>query len=288
MSVSVFGAKGQLGRALRSIAPPDLKVTYAGRLECDLTDANAVNSYIDKINPEYIINCAAYTAGDKAEKEVETCYAVNRDAVQHIADCCPNRKLIHISTDFVFDGKKQTPYEPEDTTGPLGVYGKSKLAGEQAVLQTISDQAMIIRAAWVYYTSGANFVKTMLRLMTDREALSAVNDQRGSPTFARSLADAIWRVITQRSFTPGTYRWTDSGNLTWYEFAQAIQEGGRAKALLKKAIAITPIPALEYPTPACRPGYNVLDTTKLANLIKRAPSPWRDNLDVMLTELSTQ
>ena len=153
MSVLVFGAEGQLGQALQSIAPPGLELAYAGRTECDLTEANAVSDYIDRIDPEYIINCAAYTAVDKAEEDAEACYKVNRDAVRHIADCCANRKLIHISTDFVFDGKQRTPYTPEDPTAPLGVYGASKLAGEQAALETIPNQTMIIRTSWaVSYT----------------------------------------------------------------------------------------------------------------------------------------
>ena len=284
MSVLVFGAEGQLGQALQSIAPPDLELTYAGRTECDLTDANAVSDYIDRIDPEYIINCAAYTAVDKAEEDVESCYKVNRDAVRHIAECCANRKLIHISTDFVFDGKQRTPYTPEDPTAPLGVYGASKLAGEQAALETLPNQAMIIRTSWVYYTIGANFVKTMLRLMVEKESLSVVSDQRGSPTFAKSLAEIIWRIIEQGCFTPGIYHWTDAGDITWWDFAKAIQEEGVSKGLLADAIPIVPIQTSEYPTLAQRPAYSVLDTTKLENLVEQSATPWRDNLNLMLEE----
>jgi dTDP-4-dehydrorhamnose reductase len=284
MSVLVFGAEGQLGQALQSIAPPGLELTYAGRTECDLTDANAVSDYIDRIDPEYIINCAAYTAVDKAEEDVEACYKVNRDAVRHIAECCANRKLIHISTDFVFDGKQRTPYTPEDPTAPLGVYGASKLAGEQAALETLPNQAMIIRTSWVYYTIGENFVKTMLRLMVEKESLSVVRDQRGSPTFAKSLAETIRRIIVQSCFTPGIYHWTDAGDISWWDFAKAIQEEGVSKGLLADTIPIVPIQTSEYPTPAQRPAYSVLDTTKLENLVEQGATPWRDNLNQMFEE----
>jgi len=285
MSVLVLGANGQLGQALKSTGPSDLEVIYAEKSECDLTDATSVRDCIDRVNPDYIINCAAYTAVDKAEEDVDACYRVNRDGVQHIVDGCANRKLIHISTDFVFDGKQRTPYQPEDSTGPLGVYGESKLAGEQAAMQTIPDQVMIIRTAWLYYTIGANFVNTMLRLISEREALNVVNDQRGAPTYAGSLAKVIWNIIAEGKFAPGVYHWTDAGEISWYDFAAAIQEDGLSKGLLKTAIPITPISTAEYPTPASRPSYSVLDTTKLEALIDRRATPWRENLDVMLTEL---
>jgi len=285
MSVLVLGANGQLGQALKSTGPSDLEVIYAEKSECDLTDATSVRDCIDRVNPDYIINCAAYTAVDKAEEDVDACYRVNRDGVQHIVDGCANRKLIHISTDFVFDGKQRTPYQPEDSTGPLGVYGESKLAGEQAAMQTIPDQVMIIRTAWLYYTIGANFVNTMLRLISEREALNVVNDQRGAPTYAGSLAKVIWNIIAEGKFAPGIYHWTDAGEISWYDFAAAIQEDGLSKGLLKTAIPITPISTAEYPTPASRPSYSVLDTTKLEALIDRRATPWRENLDVMLTEL---
>jgi dTDP-4-dehydrorhamnose reductase len=285
MSVLVLGANGQLGQALKSTGPSDLEVIYAEKSECDLTDATSVRDCIDRVNPDYIINCAAYTAVDKAEEDVDACYRVNRDGVQHIVDGCANRKLIHISTDFVFDGKQRTPYQPEDSTGPLGVYGESKLAGEQAAMQTIPDQVMIIRTAWLYYTIGANFVNTMLRLISEREELNVVNDQRGAPTYAGSLAKVIWNIIAEGKFAPGVYHWTDAGEISWYDFAAAIQEDGLSKGLLKTAIPITPISTAEYPTPASRPSYSVLDTTKLEALIDRRATPWRENLDVMLTEL---
>ena len=282
--ILVLGAKGQLGQALLSIQPAGLNVTYAGRAECDLTDAVAVAGFMNKIQPTVIINCAAYTAVDKAEEEIDACFGINCGAVQNIANCCTGRRLIHISTDFVFDGQKTTPYLPEDTPAPLGVYGKSKLAGERAALQSIPEQVMIIRTAWLYGTVGSNFVKTMMRLMTEKDELSVVCDQRGSPTFTRGLADVIWRVIIQDCFAAGIYHWTDSGNITWHEFAAAIQEGAIAKGLLSGKIPIKPILADEYQTLACRPAYSVMDTSKLENLVGHCVTPWRDHLDDMLSE----
>jgi dTDP-4-dehydrorhamnose reductase len=277
-----------LGQALRSIEPVGLDVTYAGRKECDIADSGAVQQFVDQIDPDYIINCAAYTAVDKAEEDIAACYQINRDGVQNISDCCFDRRLIHISTDFVFDGTQTTPYKPSDTPNPVSVYGASKLAGEQAALTTIPNQVMIIRTAWLYYTFGANFVNTMLRLMSERDKLSVVSDQRGTPTFARSLAQAIWEVITRALFAPGTYHWTDAGEITWYDFAVAIQEAGRDKGQLTKTIPIEPIPSEKYPTAATRPAYSVLDCASLETLIDQKRTPWRDNLGVMLKELSIQ
>jgi|TARA_B110000196_G_scaffold319090_1_gene336081 dTDP-4-dehydrorhamnose reductase len=288
MSVLVFGANGQLGQALRSVEPACLDVTYTNRKECDVADPEAVRQLINQIDPDYIVNCAAYTAVDKAEEDIEACYLINRDGVQNIADCCFDRHLIHISTDFVFDGTKTTPYKPSTPPNPVSVYGVSKLAGEKSALTTIPKQVMIIRTAWLYYTLGANFVNTMLHLMSERDELNVVNDQRGTPTFARSLAQAIWDVITRSLFAPGIYHWTDAGEITWYDFAVAIQEEGREKGQLTKTIPIEPIPSEKYPTAATRPAYSVLDCTSMEILINQKRTPWRDNLGVMLKELSIQ
>ena len=291
MKVLVFGAAGQLGRALADAEPDRVAVTYVSRSDCDITDAQAVTEVIDRLDPDYIISCAAYTAVDKAEEEIGLCYQVNRHAVQTIAKCCKDassRRLIHISTDFVFDGKKTTPYTPDDQPNPLGVYGASKLAGEEVALTTIPDQVMIIRTAWVYYTKGNNFVNTMLRLMSERDELNVVNDQRGAPTFAGSLADVIWDVVVEEKFMLGVYHWTDDGEITWYEFAKAIQEEAAREGLLDKSIPIYPITTEEYPTAAARPPYSVLNCDKLETLTVKKRKLWRDNLVEMLTDLSKQ
>ena len=289
MKVLVFGAAGQLGRALEDVEPDCVEVIYLSRSDCDITDIQEVTEVIDRLDPHYIINCAAYTAVDKAEEELGLCYKVNRHAVQTIANCCKgasSRRLIHISTDFVFDGKKTTPYTPDDQPNPLGVYGASKLAGEEAALTTIPDQVMIIRTAWVYYTKGNNFVRTMLRLMSERDELNVVNDQGGAPTFAGSLAGVIWDVVVEEKFMPGVYHWTDDGEITWYEFAKAIQEEGAKQGLIDKSIPIHPITTDEYPTAAVRPHYSVLNCDKLETLTDKKRTPWRDKLSEMLTELS--
>ena len=196
-----------------------------------------------------------------------------------------NAQLIHLSTDFVFDGKKQSPYRPGDATSPLGEYGESKLAGELAALQDGPESIMIIRTAWVYSEHGINFVKTMLRLMNEKGELGVVNDQRGSPTCAHGLAEMIWRIADQKLFTSGIYHWTDEGNITWCEFAKAIQEEALDAGYLSQAIPINPITTEDYPTPAARPAFSVLDNSKLAKLIGIEPAPWRQNLRFMLSRL---
>jgi dTDP-4-dehydrorhamnose reductase len=294
MSVLILGAKGQLGQALKSVQPADESVIYADIEECDLTQSDAVSAYLHAIGPDYVVNCAAYTAVDRAESDRELCYRINRDAVQNVADALtllskdkPGLvpRLIHISTDFVFDGTSKRPYLPGDGPGPVSVYGSSKLAGEMAALTTMPEQVMIIRTAWLYYTEGANFVHTMLRLMAEKPELSVVDDQRGSPTFARSLASAIWKAITRDRFIPGIYHWTDAGELTWCEFARAIQAEAVERGLLSSEIPIHGITTDEYPTAASRPAYSVLDTRKLEQLVGWSTTPWRQNLGIMLDEV---
>ncbi|MBT4162083.1 MAG: dTDP-4-dehydrorhamnose reductase [Gammaproteobacteria bacterium] len=195
-------------------------------------------------------------------------------------------KLIHISTDFVFDGQSTTLYKPDDPTNPLGQYGKTKLAGEKAILDIAPDFTMIIRTAWVYSEHGQNFVKTMLRLMAEKEELGVVNDQRGSPTYARGLAEVIWQIVTEDRFSAGIYHWTDKGDVTWHEFASAIQEEALKLGLLDKTIPINAITTADYPTPAQRPAYSVLESSKLVELLAGDPQDWRDSLRFMVVKLS--
>ena len=237
--------------------------------------------------PRFIINAAAYTAVDKAEEEPGLAHLINEASVRRMAAYAHanNARLIHLSTDFVFDGTNQSPYLPGDPTAPLAEYGASKLAGELAALQEAPEATMIIRTAWVYSEHGNNFVKTMLRLMSEKPALGVVDDQRGSPTYAGNLANMIWQIHEHDLFTPGIYHWTDEGNITWCDFARAIQEEALASGLLKKAIPINPITTDDYPTPAARPAYSVLNNTKLARLLGIEPTPWRQNLKLMLSRL---
>ena len=287
MDILVFGSSGQLAQSLRDKKPINKHLVFVDRDNCDLSDPDQVTFLLEKKKPEIIINAAAYTSVDKAEEEAELAHLINEEAVRRIAIYAREQvaELIHLSTDFVFAGSKTSPYLPGDPTGPLGEYGASKLAGELAALQEAPEATMIIRTAWVYSEHGNNFVKTMLRLMAEKPKLGVVNDQRGSPTYAGDLAEMIWRICDHDLFTPGIYHWTDKGNITWCDFARAIQEEALDSGLLAKAIPINPITTDDYPTPAARPAYSVLDTSKLGRLVGIAPTPWRQNLKLMLSRL---
>ena len=287
MGIVIFGSSGQLAQSLRDTTPVTSRPVFIGRDACDLADPAGVNAILEKEKPEFIINAAAYTAVDKAEEEPQQARLVNEAAVRCMAKYAHTNgaQFIHLSTDFVFDGAKQSPYLPGDATGPLGVYGQSKLAGEVAALEEAPESTMIIRTAWVYSEHGSNFVKTMLRLMNERDGLGVVDDQRGAPTYAGGLAELIWQIHEQELFTAGIYHWTDQANITWCDFAGAIQEEAMAAGLLKKAIPINAITTDDYPTPAARPAYSVLDNTKLAKLAGIEPTPWRQNLKLMLSRL---
>jgi len=286
MAILVFGSSGQLAQSLRD-TQQDKEPIFVDRNTCDLADPGRVDAILERQKPDLIINAAAYTAVDKAEEEPGLAHLINEASVRRMAAYAHanNARLIHLSTDFVFDGTNQSPYLPGDPTGPLGEYGASKLAGELAALQEAPEATMIIRTAWVYSEHGNNFVKTMLRLMDERDGLGVVDDQRGAPTYAGGLAELIWQIHEQELFTAGIYHWTDQANITWCDFAGAIQEEAMAAGLLKKAIPINAITTDDYPTPAARPAYSVLDNTKLAKLAGIEPTPWRQNLKLMLSRL---
>jgi dTDP-4-dehydrorhamnose reductase len=286
MTILVFGSSGQLAQSLQD-TKLDKEAFFVDHKTCDLAAPGQVDAILEAKKPELIINAAAYTAVDKAEAEPDLAHLINEASVRRMAVFAHanNARLIHVSTDFVFDGTKQALYVPGDATSPLGEYGKSKLAGELAALQAAPESTMIIRTAWVYSEHGDNFVKTMLRLMSEKPELGVVNDQRGSPTYAGDLAEMIWRICDHDLFTPGIYHWTDEGNITWCDFARAIHEEALDTGLLAKAIPINPITTDDYPTPAARPAYSVLDTSKLGRLVGIAPTPWRQNLKLMLSRL---
>ncbi|MDH5299854.1 MAG: dTDP-4-dehydrorhamnose reductase [Gammaproteobacteria bacterium] len=259
MKVLITGANGQVGWELQQRIPDGYEVYAVDVDQLDIRDELSVNAFVDRIKPDLIINAAAYTAVDKAESDKETAYAVNAYGAGYLAASAKKSgaRLIHISTDFVFDGAKSTPYTPEDKPNPLNVYGASKLEGERLVAEECPD-AVIIRTAWVYSVHGNNFVKTMLRLMRERDELSVVCDQIGTPTWAGSLASAIWEMA-DRPKLRGIYHYTDAGVASWYDFAVAIQQEALAIGLLSKEIVIKPIAASEYFTPARRPSFGVLD-----------------------------
>jgi dTDP-4-dehydrorhamnose reductase len=283
MRVLLTGATGQLGWELQQTCPATMELFVFGSSELDIRDVSAVTDAVKKIAPAVIINAAAHTAVDKAEDEPELAFAVNTDGAVHLAQAAKRQgaRMIQISTDYVFDGTHSSPYLPDADTSPLGVYGESKYQGEQRVQEILPQDSVIIRTAWVYSTHGHNFVKSMLRLMVEREELGIVADQVGSPTYARTLARAVWGFAEQPQLH-GIYHWTDAGVASWYDFAVAIMEEAVTVGLLPRAITVKPIRSCDYPTPARRPAYSVLDKTSSWKQLSVAPLHWREALREML------
>lgn len=286
MKVLITGAHGQVGMSLARIKTPEVNIVALDHGQLDISDKRAVNQVVASLHPDVVVNTAAYTAVDRAESDAENAVRINGDGAGNLAVAArQNRaRLIHISTDFVFDGMKSRPYEPGDSTNPLGVYGASKLAGEKQIREVLGDQALILRTAWVYAAGGANFVNTMLRLIAERDTLNVVSDQVGSPTWAVSLAEAVWAAVRHPEVT-GLHHWTDAGVASWYDFAVAIAEEATACGLLKHTAAVIPIPTELYPTPARRPAYSVLDCSATQKALGIRPAHWRVNLRTMLGEL---
>lgn len=293
-TILVTGANGQVGWQLVRALQPLGKVVAATRSDVDFADAAAVGRFVETVAPDIVINAAAYTAVDRAENEPDAAFAVNRDAVRAMARVAAARGslLVHFSTDYVFDGSKQAPYSESDDIGPLNVYGASKLAGEQAVAD-IGGDWLVFRTSWVYASRGQNFLRTMLRLGTSREALSVVNDQYGAPTSARTIADltvhAIAKSLAERragTFESGVYHMTARGTTTWHEFAEAIFTGARrVSPQCDLAIReVTPIPAAEYPTKTPRPTYSVLDNMRFDERFGLYRPQWVDALALVLDE----
>jgi dTDP-4-dehydrorhamnose reductase len=296
MKLLLLGANGQVGHALRrSLAPLGevVAATRDGRLAdgggcetADLDDPRSLGVLVERIAPQVVVNAAAWTAVDRAETEREVAFRANAEAPRAIAQACARRgaRLLHYSTDYVFDGRGTRPYREDDATSPLGVYGESKLAGEEAIRASGADHA-ILRTAWVYAPRGRNFLLTMLRLGAERERLRVVADQVGTPTSAALIADATARVIAHPSRASGTWHLTASGQASWHGFAEAIFAGAVARGLLPRAPLVEAISTAEYPTPAARPAYSVLDTGRLQRDFGIAPPHWRDGLDQALDAL---
>ena len=286
MKVLITGANGQLGWELQRTKPDNWHIVALSRTELDITDSSAIKTTLQKHQPDLVINTAAYTAVDKAESEKDKAYDVNAKGAENIAKETEKSgaRLIHISTDFIFDGTKSHPYMPDDTPNPTCVYGESKLKGEQDVITITNGKAMILRTSWVYSVHGDNFVKTMLRLMGERDEISVVSDQVGTPTWAKELAKAIWH-LAEKTDLQGIFHWTNEGIASWYDFAVAIQEKAFELDLLKKAIPIISIGTKDYPTPAKRPLYSVLDSTAAWKALGYTAPHWRESLRMMLEEL---
>ena len=285
MKTLIVGKNGQLGRELAARAPRHWQVTALGSTDMDIRDREAVSRAVEELRPELVINVAAYTAVDRAESEPEAAYAINGHGVAHLAEAAmtAGAKLIHVSTDFVFDGRNSTPYRPADRTNPVSVYGASKLEGERLAAAFGGARALVVRTSWLYGSRGKNFVTTMLQLLASREELRVVADQVGTPTWTGGLADALCRLAALD--VSGILHWSDAGVASWYDFAVAIQEEGLALGLLSRKIPVHPIRTEEYPTPARRPAYSVLDKSETWRLLGASAPHWRVNLRKMLQEL---
>jgi len=283
-SVLVTGANGQLGQALVKTVPAHINLVALNRGQLDICDRDAVTETITQFQPDWVINAAAYTAVDQAEKEPESAFAINGHGPQYLAEAVAKvgGRLLQPSTDFVFDGKSSTPYQPEDKLNPLNVYGKSKHLGEQQVFKILGDHVLILRAAWVYDGFNRNFVSTMLRLMKERDELAVVADQVGTPTATETLANTIWQAIQQN--WQGIYHLTDAGVASWYDFAVAIQTYGLQLNLLKQPVPIQPISTGEFPTLATRPAYSVLDKSQTWQQFATPPRHWQQVLYQMLIQ----
>jgi dTDP-4-dehydrorhamnose reductase len=283
--VLVLGT-GQIGTAMLKTAPLGHEVIVRARAQLDIVDAPAVAQALAAIEADWVVNAAAYTAVDRAEDEPSRAQAVNDTAVAALAEAAAREKarLLHLSTDFVFDGKAGRPYRPGDATHPLNVYGVTKRAGEHHVLQ--GGKGIVLRTSWVYASLGKNFVLTMLKLMNERDQINVVCDQIGTPTWAMSAAAAIWAFI-ETGPEGGIYHWADLGVASWYDFAVAIQEEALARGLLTRTAGIVPIPSAAYAARAARPSFGVLDTSSARELLRIPSLHWRESLRRMLDELRT-
>src|SRR5690554_3517291 len=282
MKILITGRNGQLGSELHDLKEtyPQYQMVFMDREEMDLSNSDQITEILNTEKPDIIINAGAYTAVDKAESDQELCDAVNHIAVKTIGEWATKNdaKVIHISTDYVFDGSSETPLKETDATDPINVYGLTKLKGEQALAQS-GAAYVILRTAWVYSTYGANFVKTMMRLMNEREEIGVVADQIGSPTYARDLAQVIMDVVVADAFTQGIYHYSNEGKISWYDFAAAIKE---IKGYKTKINAIS---SDAFPTPANRPNFSLLDKTKIKTTFNVSVPYWKDSLEEMLTKL---
>ena len=278
MKVLITGAKGQVGGALQRLAPDWADVSAVASADCDLTDVAMLRARLAHEAPDLIINAAAYTAVDKAESEEALARAVNSGAVEALVEAmaATGGKLVHISTDFVFDGSSARAYLPDDARNPLSVYGRTKAEGEDH----LRSEDLLVRTAWVYEAGGSNFVRTMIRLMKERDELGVVADQIGSPTWATGLAHTIWRLV--KGEATGTFHHSDAGVASWYDFAVAIAEEAQALGLIARVPEIRPITTRDYPTPAKRPMFSLLDCRATREVLGEPPVHWRKNLHQML------
>ena len=273
--IIVTGSNGQLGYELRQLADvyDQYHFIFLDRQQAAIEEENKIKEILLKENPKYFINCAAYTAVDKAEQEIELSNEINGYAVGQIALACKesNVRFIHISTDYVFDGSSNIPLKETDRVGPVNQYGRSKLLGEELAIKN-NPESIIIRTSWVYSVSGKNFVHTMMRLMKEKKEINIVNDQVGSPTNAEDLANVLMKIIVNAKWMPGIYHYSNEGKISWYQFAIAIKEQIHSNCM------INPIPSEQFPTPATRPKFSLLDKQKIQQVYNIQLIDWKDSL----------
>lgn len=281
-TIIVSGSNGQLGCELKELAStyPQFEFIFFDRTQLPIDNKELIEEVFDKYQPAYFVNCAAYTTVDKAESEVESANAINGIAVGDLASACKKSgtKFIHISTDYVFNGNATEPLKEIDEVDPVNAYGASKLLGEQLALQNNSE-SIIIRTSWVYSFYGKNFVKTMIRLMNEKESIGVVNDQLGSPTYAADLAEAIMQIIVLGKWKAGIYHFSNEGKITWFEFANEI------KQLINSNCIINSLATEQFPTPAKRPKYSVLDKTKIQQTFSIELKDWKESLKTCIAKL---
>jgi dTDP-4-dehydrorhamnose reductase len=287
MKILITGAYGQLGNEINSLTYkyPKWQFLFTDVDTLDITDENAVKLYLEENKPDFVVNCAAYTAVDKAESDIETAKRVNELAPKLLSKYAKvaGAKFIHISTDYVFDGEAYKPYSENDAVNPKSVYGETKLKGEQNCFDE-NPQSLVIRTSWLYSTFGNNFVKTMLRLGRERDQLKVVFDQAGTPTYAGDLAKVILSIIERtekkvENFVPDIYHYSNEGVASWYDFAKSIFEISGIKC------EVTPVLSVEFPTPAKRPNFSVLDKTKIKNTFGIKIPYWKDSLHYCIQKL---
>jgi dTDP-4-dehydrorhamnose reductase len=286
--VLITGAGGQLGRELVRTAPAAATVRALDRTYLDVTDAAAVQAVVGEYQPTVILNAAGYTAVDRAESDQEAAWRLNAVAPRQLAEAArtvQQCRLIHVSTDYVFDGESPRPYQPQDAPNPLSAYGKSKLEGERAVLEVLGNHSVVVRTAWVYSAHGRNFLHTMLRLMREQGVVRVVADQIGSPTATASLAEMLWACAERPGLT-GIFHWTDAGVASWYDFAVAIAEEANGRRLLAAPAQVLAIASDDYPTPARRPRCSLLDRRSTIAAVGLEPEHWRVRLRGVLDELT--
>ncbi|MBV5284259.1 MAG: dTDP-4-dehydrorhamnose reductase [Paludibacter sp.] len=275
-TILITGSNGQLGNEMQQAAVrfPDFNYIYTDVAELDICDKGALDAFVKANNVNVIVNCAAYTAVDKAEDDVELCYKINRDAVRNIAEVATENKVkvVHVSTDYVFDGTNYLPYTEDMPVCPATVYGKSKLEGEQVLLENCRE-SVILRTAWLYSSFGNNFVKTMIKLGTERDSLGVIFDQVGTPTYAADLADAILQLLSNKTFVPGIYHFSDEGVCSWYDFTKTIHRMANITCDVK------PIETKDYPARTPRPHFSVLNKGKIKSTYGISIPHWEVSLE---------